>query len=100
MISCFISFVAAVTNYLLTVQYEITPIRFVPNLFISPTFWIICGLAILIYWLYLNNSLYNSLGLSTDSLLNEKILEQSVKRFVEIDNISNQTVFGQKFMGY
>ena len=35
LISCFISFVAAVTNYLLTVQYEITPIRMlVPNLFI------------------------------------------------------------------
>lgn len=100
LISCFITFVAAVTNYLLTVQYEITPIlMLVPNLLISPTFWIICGLVILTYWLYLNNSLYNLLGLSTDSLLNEKILEQSVKRFVEIDNISNQTALWSKIYG-
>lgn len=97
MVSYFITCVGMLTNYFL-IQGNYLSIR-VYRSYPNPSLVIVCGLAVIILWSYLIYSLYKLSNLN-DSVLNyEKIIDESVRKFVEIDNISNQTALWSKIYG-
>tara|TARA_Y100001958_G_C21247431_1_gene578735 strand:+ start:3517 stop:6012 length:2496 start_codon:yes stop_codon:yes gene_type:complete len=97
MVSYFITCVAMLTNYFLIRGNYLSIQFYLP--YPNPSFAIVGGLAVIILWSYLIYSLYKLSNLN-DSVLNyEKIIDESVRKFVEIDNISNQTALWSKIYG-